>query len=137
MKSLCAIDPKRGFNICKEAGSRLGMKHSDEARVRMSQAARKKKTAEHVAAVAEALKGRKLSDECKAKLAECQRGRKASILTRKKMSEARQGKRLSAEAKAKISTHLVERHAAARAAGLTLNGKPLMGYALKQSLYSA
>ena len=51
------------------------------------------------------------------------------------MSASRIGKTLSDEAKAKISANVKLRHAAAKKAGVTLNGTPLMGYALKQDLH--
>ena len=51
-----------------------------------------------------------------------------------KMSESRKGKTASPEARAKISAAMKARHAAYRAAGVTISGRPLMGYHLKQKL---
>lgn len=133
------IDTLRpAFNACKTAGSQLGMTHSLAAREKMSSAQRgKNKTPEHQAAINAALKGRSLSAGCRSLLAEAQRGRSASAETRQKMSASRIGKTLSDEAKAKISANVKLRHAAAKKAGVTLNGTPLMGYALKQDLHRA
>jgi group I intron endonuclease len=130
------IDTLRpAFNVCKTAGSQLGMSHSAEAREKMS-AARKgaKKTASHQAAINAALKGRRLSEGCKSLLADARRGTKASEQTRQKMSQTRTGRRPSEETRAKLSANATARHAKARAAGVTLSGKPLMGYELRSKL---
>jgi group I intron endonuclease len=60
------------MNICKVAGSKLGLKHSDETRKRMS----------------EANIGKKLSDETRKRMSEARTGSKHSDETKKKMSEA-------------------------------------------------
>lgn len=131
-----AADYRHGFNCCPVAGSQLGMKHGDEARSKMSAAHKgRKKSPEHQASIIASLTGRKLSAVCKQKLAATQAGRTHSIETREKMSESRKGKTASPEAKAKISAAITARHAAYRAAGVTIAGKPLMGYALKQRLH--
>ena len=111
------------FNICKIAGSALGVKRSDETRLRQSKSRRGRKfgplTEEHKRKVSEALKGRKLceeairrsaeahrgkplSEEIKQKLREINTGRRPSEETRRKMSLARTGKRHTAETKRKI-----------------------------------
>lgn len=85
-----------GYNICLTAGSNLGMKFSDEHRMKMSIS----------------LKGRKHSDETKKKIGDAGRGRIASEETRKKMSIALTGKKygpLPEEQKAKISKTLTGR----------------------------
>ena len=133
-----AADYRHGFNCCPVAGSQLGMRHDDNARSKMSAAHKgRKKSPEHQAAINASLTGRKLSDMCKQKLAASQVGRTHSIETREKMSESRRGKTASPEARAKISAAAKARHASARAAGITITGKPLMGYALKQRLHEA
>lgn len=133
--ALQSADPKHGFNMCPTAGSQLGMRHSPSVREKMSVShAGKKKTAEHQQAINAALKGRKLSAECKQKLAAVRTGTSMSEDARAKMSESRKGKTATPEARAKISAAITARHAAARAAGVTLSGKPLMGYALKERL---
>ena len=128
---LKSADRSHGYNICPKAGSQLGMRHSTEAREKMSIAhAGKPKTAEHQRAINDALKGRKLSTECKQKLSAARTGTSMSENARAKMSESRKGKTATPEARAKISAAITARHAAARAAGITLSGKPL-----KQSLH--
>lgn len=134
--ALHSADPKHGFNMCPTAGSQLGMRHSPSAREKMSASHKgKKKTSEHQQAINAALKGRKLSTECKQKLATARTGTHMSEESRAKMSESRKGKTATSEARAKISAAITARHVAARAAGVTLSGKPLMGYALKQRLH--
>lgn len=133
--ALQSADPKHGFNMCPTAGSQLGMRHSSSAREKMSVAhAGKKKTTEHQNAINAALKGRKLSIECKQKLSASHIGISMSEGARAKMSESRKGKTASPEARAKISAAITARHAAARAAGVTISGRPLMGYELKERL---
>ena len=124
-----------GFNMCPTAGSQLGMRHSLLARKKMSSSrAGKPKTQEHQQAINAALKGRRLSDECKQKLSAVRTGTRMSSEAKAKMSESRKGKTASPEAKAKISAAITARHAAYKAAGVTIAGKPLMGYALKEQL---
>lgn len=129
-------DSQHGFNCCPTAGSQLGMRHSDEARAKMSAAhAGRQKTDEHQQAINAALKGRQLSEQCKKKLSAARTGSTHSDETRAKMSNARKGKTASVESRAKIAAAMKQRHAAYREAGLTISGKPLMGYALKQRLH--
>lgn len=79
-----------GYNLCVTAGSQLGMKHSDEARKRMSEAQKGRvKSVTHQEAINAALRGRKLSAEHRSKISSIQSGRRASEETRKKMREAR------------------------------------------------
>ncbi len=80
----------KGYNLCVAAGSQLGMKHSDDARKRISDAHKgRKKSPDHQEAINLALRGRKLSDEHRAKISANQTGRRASDESRKKMREAR------------------------------------------------
>lgn len=118
-----------GFNVCKKARSMLGMKHSEQAKARMRASARRQKAPEHQAAINAALKGRSLSEECKRLLAEARRGTTASDQARQKMSQTRIGMRPSEETRAKLSANATARHAKARAAGVTLSGKPLLSTA--------
>lgn len=135
ISSTMAADKHFGFNRCPVAGSQLGMKHSDQARAKMSAARQgKKKSPEHQARINESLAGRKLSEQCKQLLSDARKGSKHSEQARMKMTESRKGKTASPEARAKISAALKARHAAYRAAGVTISGKPLMGYALKENL---
>lgn len=123
-----AANPSYGFNCCPVAGSQLGMKHSDAAKKKMSSAhSGKIKSEAHQSAINAALKGRKLSEECKKKLAIARTGTTTSDEARAKMSASRRGKTASAESSAKISAALKARHAAYRAMGVTISGKPLKG----------
>jgi group I intron endonuclease len=136
--SMKSADRRCGFNCCPVAGSQLGMKHSDQARAKMSATRRgKKKSPEHQARINKSLAGRKLSEQCKQLLSAARKGSKHSEQARMKMSESRKGKRASLEARAKISAALKARHAAYHAAGVTISGKPLMGYALRSKLSEA
>ena len=75
---------ENGYNICRKAGSPLGVKHSKETKRRMSLAAR----------------GRKMppwSLEHRRNSGLVQRGKKRSLETRKKMSQSHKGKRHSDE----------------------------------------
>ncbi len=132
-----AADNRHGFNCCPSAGSQFGMRHSQETRKKMSDAhSGRQKTTEHQSAINASLKGRTLSDQCKKKLAAARRGTSHSDATRSKMSESRKGKTASPESRAKISAAMKARHAEYRNAGVTISGKPLMGYALKQELFA-
>ncbi len=119
----------KGYNICLRAGSQLGLKHSAEARQKMSAAGKgRAKTQEHQEAINRALRGRRLSEECKAKLAASQSGKKHSDEARQKMRDARSdmkstmspesfermakanlGRKFSDEHRAKISAALSRR----------------------------
>ena len=133
--ALQSADQKHGFNMCPTAGSQLGMQHSPSTREKMSAAhSGKKKTPEHQQAINAALKGRKLSAECKQKLSAARTGTSMSEIARARMSESRKGKTASPETRAKLSASATARHAAARATGISISGRPLMGYALKERL---
>jgi len=80
------------------AGSKLGLKHSDEARAKMS---RKRMSEEARRKISEARKGKILSVEHRAKMSESHKN--ISDETRRKMSEAQKGRTHSAETRAKIS----------------------------------
>jgi group I intron endonuclease len=81
-----ATDSKHGYNICKDARSRLGVKHSDEARAKMSKT-KKGMVGPRTGAV--------LSAETKAKISATKTGRKMSDESRAKMSKARMGRKMS------------------------------------------
>lgn len=84
---------KPEYNICKTAGSNLGIKYSEESKKKMS--------AWQI--------GRKMSDEAKAKMSTSAKGHKNSLgmkhseETRKRMSASRIGKKHSKQHKIKIS----------------------------------
>lgn len=80
----------KGYNVLITAGSRLGVKHSEETR--------KKQSAAHT--------GRKhgpMSEEQKAYYSNLYRGKKLSEETRKRMSESRTGRKYSEAHRAKLS----------------------------------
>lgn len=105
ISSSMATDRRYGFNCCPVAGSRLGVKHSDEARSKMSAAHKgRKKSPEHQAAINASLKGRTLSDEHRAKIVANQTGRMASDETRRKMRESQAKRILSPDAKERMVT---------------------------------
>ncbi len=105
ISSSMATDRRYGFNCCPVAGSQLGMKHSDEARSKMSAAHKgRKKSPEHQAAINASLKGRTLSDEHQAKIVANQTGRTASDETRRKMRESQAKRILSPDAKERMVT---------------------------------
>ena len=107
---LCATDPNRGYNLRKDAGSQLGMRHSEGAKKKMSAAHKGRvKTPEHQAAINASLVGRVLSDEHRAKIAANQTSRKATEETRKKMRESQAAKVLSPESHKKMVTANVGR----------------------------
>lgn len=88
----------KGFNNAPTAGSLLGFKHSAETKARMAVSASKPKTAEHVANVARALKGRKMTPEQCEKMRMAKLGKKRaphSEETKAKMSAASLGRKKS------------------------------------------
>jgi group I intron endonuclease len=111
---------EKGYNVCKVAGSHLGMKHSEEAKQKISEIHKGKKLSEeHKKKIGEVHKGKIVSEETRRKIGEASRGRnvgrkhseeartkigeakkKMSEETRKKMSEAK--KKMSEETKKKI-----------------------------------
>lgn len=105
ISSSMAADRRYGFNCCPVAGSQFGMKHSDEARSKMSATHKgRKKSPEHQAAINASLKGRTLSDVHRAKIVVKQTGRKASDETRRKMRESQATKILSHDARERMVT---------------------------------
>jgi len=127
-----AIGWKNMYNILPTAASWLGMKHSPEAKAKMSvihkgkvipsdvrakmSAVRKgrKFSSEHKAKISASNKGKEFSPEHKAKLSVAQKGKKHSSEARAKMSITRKGKKFSSEHKAKLSIAHTKRHAIAR-----------------------
>ena len=85
-----AIDQKSEYNICKVAGSNLGMKFGPPSE-------------EHRAKNAAAQRGRKHSKETRDKIGASQKGRKISKEHRAKISAAKMGVKMSAEACANMS----------------------------------
>jgi group I intron endonuclease len=106
-----------GYNISPVAGSTLGFRHSDEAKVKISKAqSGTKPSDEHRQKLSEALRGRKFSNESRARMSASRCGeknhmwgKKHSDKTRAKMSVAHRGvkhhfwgKKHSDETKAKM-----------------------------------
>jgi group I intron endonuclease len=89
------------FNIRKKAESNLGIKCSDEAKKRMSEAMSgkrhhyygKKLGEEHRRKISEALTGKTHSEETREKMSEAKTGRAHSEETKRKISEAKSGEK--------------------------------------------
>ena len=90
----------RGYNICKIAGSPLGIKHSEETKQKMSEA-KKNQSEETKKKISEAHTGKKLSEDTKNKIREANVGKKLSEDTKNKISQA--SKNISEETRRKIS----------------------------------
>ena len=113
-------EDERGYNICKVAGSPLGLRRSEEAKKKMSEAKTgiklseehkqklreaktgKKRSEETKMKIRETLKGKVVSEEARQKMSEAQKGRKHTEEARQKMSEAHKGKIFSEERKQKL-----------------------------------
>jgi len=81
-----------GFNNERIAGSKLGCKHTEETKKKMSMASKgKPKTKEHGKNISQGLKGKKKSTEHVRKLAEARKGHIKSDETRAKLSLALKG----------------------------------------------
>jgi group I intron endonuclease len=94
-----SYEDDKGYNICKIAGSRYGLKSSKETKQKLREAhIGKKFSEEHKKKIKEANVGRKLSQEHKNKLT----GKKHSLETKQKLREAHIGKKLSEETKQKL-----------------------------------
>ncbi len=114
----CIDALKPEYNICSTAGSPLGVKRSDEARAKMSEAGMGRVASEETKfKMSAAAKGRPAwnkglptPEEIRAKISEANSGEKhpfygkhRSEETRKKLSEALKGKHLSDETRKKMS----------------------------------
>jgi group I intron endonuclease len=97
-----SYEDERGYNICKVAGSPLGLRRSEEAKKKMSEAKTGIKfSEEHKQKLREAKTGIKFSEEHKQKLREAKMN--MSEEHKRKISEALIGTKLSQEHKNKIS----------------------------------
>jgi group I intron endonuclease len=97
---------KPKYNVCKIATSALGVKRTDEAKLKMSIAQTgKKHSTETILKRSVALKGHIVTDETRAKISASHKGIRPSDESRVKMSLAKKGKKHSAETilKRKIS----------------------------------
>jgi group I intron endonuclease len=94
------------FNICKVAGSHLGVKRSKETRRRLSEAAKGREVSEETRGkMSEINKGKKHSKETRRKMSESRKGKKMPTFSeehRRRLSEAHKGKKLSKEARKKM-----------------------------------
>jgi len=95
---------KTCYNISPTAGNTLGVKMSEESKMKMSKLKTGKKLSEeHKKKISESGKGRKLTKENQQILIKANTGAKRSEETKKKMSKIHKGKKLSNETKYKIS----------------------------------
>jgi group I intron endonuclease len=95
-----SFEVDRGYNMCKVAGSHLGMKRKEETIKKLKNRIISQETKHKLS---EAQKGRIFSEETKKKIGEANSGRKRTEETKTKMSEAKKGKKRSEETKKKIS----------------------------------
>ncbi|CAG8659628.1 13766_t:CDS:2, partial [Acaulospora colombiana] len=92
------------YNIALIAASCAGVKHSDEAKAKISDAKKgKSHSEEHKANISAAGKGKSHSEETKAKMSASHKGQKHSAETKAKLSAAKTGRELPEGHKAKIS----------------------------------
>jgi group I intron endonuclease len=100
------------YNIAKQAGSRLGVGHSEATKAKMRAAARKPRppfTPEHRAAISAGKKGKSngpISAAHRAALLAANVGKPCSPEKRAKISAAHAGKTLTEEHKGKIRAHM-------------------------------
>jgi group I intron endonuclease len=104
---------KKGYNIRLIAESNAGLRHSEEAKRKLSEAHMGRKhgpmSEEQKAHYSALYKGRKLSEETRKRMSESRLGRSISDETRKKISESHKGKVVSQETRAKFSAALTGR----------------------------
>lgn len=119
-----SYEREKGYNICKTAGSQYGMKHTEEAKRKISDAVSgeknpfsgRKHTEEAKQKISEGNKGKKLTEETKNKMREAHNkletieflknintGKKLSEETKQKLRQIHTGKKHSEETKQKIS----------------------------------
>jgi group I intron endonuclease len=97
-------DRSIGFNGSPTAGSRLGMKNSEETRQKLSKAIRGRKLSEeHKRKIGEAALGRKHTEESLKKMSKVKLGKKFSEEHRRNISNGRQGIPFSEETRQKMS----------------------------------
>lgn len=89
-----------GYNVCKTAGSHLGMECSAETRNKLAVAGRGRR---HTPEALAKMRGRVCSVETRARMGVARRGQRRSVEARARMSAARKGHQHSPETKAKIA----------------------------------
>lgn len=96
-----------GYNVMVTAGSRYGMKASEETKKRMSDAHKGRKhgpmSEEQKAYYSQLYKGRKLSEETRRKMGEARRGKPRPESVKEALRKANTGRKLSDETKRKIA----------------------------------
>lgn len=104
---------ERGYNVCPNAGSILGVKRGQETLSKMSAwqkgISRGPMPEEQKRKISEANKGKKHSKESRAKMSESMRGLKKSDDHRRKLAEANKGNRHTEETKRKIGDYWLGR----------------------------
>lgn len=98
-----------GYNICKKAGSRLGMKHTEHSKVKMS-IRHKNISLKTRLKMSESHKGKRHSPELIAKIVANRIGKPLSAEHRKKLSIIHTGKKMSDEARKKMSLAKIGTH---------------------------
>ena len=92
------------LNICPAAGSTLGIKHSEDTKIKMRAAAKGRIFTDVTKQrISDALKGRKINESHKKKLSDANAGKKHTDYTRNKMSESKKGVKFSDEHKRNLS----------------------------------
>lgn len=91
-----------GYNLCRKAGSVLGIKRRPETLVKMSLARSGKGHSDETKRLLSKISSN-LSDDTRRKMSESAKKRRASVATREKMSKAATGRKHTAETRRKIS----------------------------------
>jgi len=97
-----SYDPDRGYNVATKAGSRIGVKASEETRAKQS-AAWRNMSEEVRERISRAKRAENLSDETRAKRSASRARQTFSAETRAKLSEALRRRICTAETRAKLS----------------------------------
>ncbi len=91
------------YNICKTAGNRLGMRHTDESKRKMSETKKARMTDELRAKNGDAHRGNKFTPEQRQRVGDAHRGLVHSKESRRKCSEAQKGRVFSEGTRKKMS----------------------------------
>lgn len=97
----------KGYNICRQAETRYGVKHTDATKEKMSIARKgRRKSKEWQDKITAALQGKTRSEEIKKKMSEARIGKTLSAKTRAAMVKGQTGRKHSEESKLKRSLAL-------------------------------